>query len=332
MKKVEELREYYEKELLPELSGLESRRKKIMLGVIAASAGGFLVMISPLLLFLIGTTFFPDQAILCCCLGMIPFLAGVAIMGGAYPMMTKAYVRDFKANVMQKVVKSIDPGLDYDPKRTVPLSTYDESRIFAAHVDRYHGEDYIWGTVGATKVEFSEILSEYKTETTDSKGHHHTEWHTIFRGIFFVADFNKEFKGLTLVLPDTAQKMFGDMLGQFLQSHTISRPDLVKLEDPEFEKLFVVYGNDQVEARYILSTSLMARMTDFRKKTARSVYFSFVGSKIMVAIPFNENLFEPRVFRSVVDYQQIEKYYGALLLAVGIVEDLNLNTRIWGKK
>ena len=45
-----------------------------------------------------------------------------------------------------------------------------------------------------------------------------------------------------------------------------SRPPLVKLEDPEFEKHFVVSGEDQVEARYILSTCLMQRLTDFRNK------------------------------------------------------------------
>ena len=72
-----------------------------------------------------------------------------------------------------------------------------------------------------------------------------------------MADFNKNFNGHTVVLPDTAEKILGKF-GQSLQSMS-SRGELVKLEDPEFEKEFCVYGDDQVEARYILSPALMKR-------------------------------------------------------------------------
>ena len=49
------------------------------------------------------------------------------------------------------------------------------------------------------------------------------------------------------------------MIGQKLQSFTtaFSKRQLIKLEDPEFEKLFAVYGDDQIEARYILTPALM---------------------------------------------------------------------------
>ncbi len=41
--------------------------------------------------------------------------------------------------------------------------------------------------------------------------------------------------------------------------------------------------NDQIQARYILSTSLMKRIVDFKKKTNRRIYLSFVGSMVFVA-------------------------------------------------
>jgi hypothetical protein len=154
---------------------------------------------------------------------------------------------------------------------------------------------------------------------------------TIFRGIFFVADFNKEFKGRTLVLPDTAERLFGRMIGNFLQSHNKERPPLVKLEDPEFEKLFVVYGDDQIQARYILSPSLMERMVSFRRKTGKKAFFSFVENKIMMAVPYDRDLFEPRLLRSVMDPSEMEDHFENLEHIIGTVEDLSLNTRIWGK-
>lgn len=128
--------------------------------------------------------------------------------------------------------------------------------------------------------------------------------------------------------------------------------ELVKLEDPEFEKYFVVHSNDQVEARYILSTSLMERMVNFREKAGLggAFYASFVNSKIYIAFPlegkmirriFNKTpgefsefrgFFEPDLSRPIADFETIREYYEDLRLMIGIVEELNLNTRIWGKQ
>ncbi|MHC4648718.1 MAG: DUF3137 domain-containing protein, partial [Planctomycetota bacterium] len=106
----------------------------------------------------------------------------------------------------------------------------------------------------------------------------------------------------------------------------------IKLEDPEFERHFAVYGNDQIQARYILSTSLMARIVDFKKKTNRKIYLSFVGSRVFVAVSYSKNLFEPRLFRTILDFELVQEYFEDLQLAIGIVDDLNLNTRIWSKE
>jgi len=46
----------------------------------------------------------------------------------------------------------------------------------------------------------------------------------------------------------------------------------------------------------------------------------------------NKNLFEARIFRPVADYSFMEENLRFLILLTGIVEDLNLNTRIWTKE
>ena len=135
-----------------------------------------------------------------------------------------------------------------------------------------------------------------------------------------------------MVLPDTAQKLFGNWLGNLFQSWNFTRDDLIKLEDPEFERLFVVYGTDQIEARYILSTSLMKRIVDFKKKTGKTIHLSFINNEIYVAVSYNKNLFEPKIFKTLLDFNVIREYYSDLQLALGIIEELNLNTRIWSKQ
>lgn len=151
---------------------------------------------------------------------------------------------------------------------------------------------------------------------------------TLFKGLFFRANFNKSFKGRTVVLPDFAERHLGGM-GKLIQSWNKSRGELISLEDPEFERFFAVYGDDQVEARYILSTSLMARLVDLRKKAGRDLYVAFVSDTIYIAVKYEEDLFEPKLYTSMLDFAPIREYYELLELMLAIVEDLNLNRRIW---
>jgi hypothetical protein len=121
------------------------------------------------------------------------------------------------------------------------------------------------------------------------------------------------------------------VLGNLFQSWNKGRGELVKMEDPDFEREFVVYGADQVEARYILSTSLMKRIYDYKKKTGKTMYLSFLNDKIYVALSYMKNLFEPKLFKTLLDFGVIQEYYEDLSYAAGLVEELNLNTRIWSK-
>jgi hypothetical protein len=202
------------------------------------------------------------------------------------------------------------------------------SRIFRKEPDRYRGDDLVTGRLGKTEIAFSEIHSEYKT-TTHSKTGSETSWNTIFRGLFFIANFNKSFAGETYVLPEVAQKVFGKVLGNLFQSWNRGRGQLVKMEDPRFEKNFVVYGDDQIEARYILSTSLMKRIADYKEKTKKIIYLSFINNRIYVAISYHKDIFEPKMFKTLLDFGVIREYYEDLSYAVGLVDDLNLNARIW---
>jgi len=324
MKSVQELREFYETTLLDDLRELEAKRKKIVrkllyvgLGIGAAIVGVCLML---------GQVFIQKPMAL-----LFPVVIGGLIFGLVYRFSTKGYVSQFKAGVIRKIVTFVDNNLSYNEMGRIEQAIFMMSEIFKKRPDRYRGDDLVRGKMGATAIEFSEVHAEYKTETRDSKGRRQTHWHTIFKGLFFVGDFNKNFKGRTVVLPDTAEKLFG-RIGQLLQSWNVVRDELIKLEDPEFEKAFAVYGNDQIEARYILSTSLMQRIVGFKEKTGRRIYLSFVGSKVFVAVTYRKNLFEPRVFKTLLDFGPIQEYFEDLQLAIGIVDDLNLNLRIWGKQ
>ncbi len=324
MKTLEDLSEFYKTTLINDLKPLEARRKSLVNKFLIVGAfilGGIVIGFA-----VIAAAGVPTPVIF-----FVPVILGIILSAIIFSVMSKGYVQEFKGTIIGKLVNFLDDNLAYSQSACILQSTYMASTIFTRRPDRYRGDDHVAGKVGATQIEFSELKTEYKTTSTNSKGHRQTHWHTIFKGLFFVADFNKHFACETVVLPDTAQKLFG-RLGQKLQSLNVFRGQLIKLEDPEFERLFVVYGDDQVQARYILSTSLIQRIVQFKTRSQKPIYLSFVGSKVFVAVSYTKNLFEPKIFSTLLNFGPIRQYYEDLQLAVGIVEDLNLNTRIWSRQ
>lgn len=317
MDKHASFREFYDAKLLPDLIVLDRERKQVGRRILLT--GGIAILLIGILLVAVPGIF---RVILAVFVGIV---AAVVI----FKVSTK-YNLNFKSKIITKIATFVDESLTYSPRAGVSKAEFDKSAIFLQSCNTYSGEDHFQGKIGKTDIEFSELLARKKT-TSGSGSNRKTHYTTIFKGVFFVADFSKYFNTRTFVLPDTAEKLLGKF-GQKLQSLSFGRGELVKLEDPEFEKEFCVYGDDQIEARYILSTSLMRRILEFKQKWNTNIYLSFIDSKVYIAISLNNNLFETRLFRSIVDYDFIEESMRYLILLTSIVEDLNLNTRIWSKQ
>ncbi|ELS01819.1 cytochrome c biogenesis factor [Xenococcus sp. PCC 7305] len=142
----------------------------------------------------------------------------------------------------------------------------------------------------------------------------------IFRGLFFVAKFPKKFESRIFILPKTFTNKI------YKQSW---RGQTIRLEDPELNQMFDIYGDSQLESRFILSTSLMNRLVNFQKKANRKVHISFVDGHVCIAIRYHHNLFEPKIFTSMLSFAPLREYFESLQLMIGIVQDLNLNQKIW---
>lgn len=302
------------RQLEPVLGELERERRQVVSRLSLAAA--LTLLGAGLLIALVPAVRDPNP------LGLVAF-AGITALSLAHSALTRRYRRRFKNELVRRLVQHLSPSLDYQPEQGVGYSSYRSSRLFPRGPDRYREEDLITGRIGQTRIRVSEVHSEYKSESTDSKGRHTTHWHTIFRGLFFVLDFPKPFRGTTLVLPDNGDGTFLDFLERFS-----SRGQLVRLEDPEFEHYFVTYASDQVEARYLLSTSLMQRLVNFRKAFKRPLYLAFSGGNFYLALSTPKNFFEPQLFRPV-HMEDLADYLTDLRFVLSVVDELNLNTRIW---
>ncbi|NLJ13860.1 MAG: DUF3137 domain-containing protein [Ignavibacteria bacterium] len=220
-----------------------------------------------------------------------------------------AYVAEYKDKIIARLVKFIEPSLEYHKDKQISRAQFVNSNIFHQTIDRLHGDDYVSGKIGQTEFEFSEIKAIHEEEYTDDDGNTRTKDVTVFKGLFFIADFHKNFKGDYYVLPDKAERRFGSTIGKFFQSLNKSRGQLIKMENLEFEKAFVVYGADQIEARYILSSNMMEKILSVKKMFNKDIYISFTNQCINIAIPFKEDLFEPKYHRSIVNDKKTIEFF-----------------------
>ncbi|MGD9716117.1 MAG: DUF3137 domain-containing protein [Sulfuricurvum sp.] len=321
MKSASELTDFYYRELYPSLSELEKTRKEILSRLKLYAGMGIVALL--LTMAWIGKKsglFHP---------GMMAVIIGFIALGSIiYRWTVTGYAKDFKERIITPLIHAIDPHLLYNPGLTVSQHLFERSDLFKRSIDRYGGNDYVKGSIEGVPLEFSDVHAEYQTR--DSKGR--TQWHTLFRGLFLVAEFNKHFSAKTVILPDHAEKTFGSLIGGWFQSKNFSRDGLIRMDDPEFEKTFVVYGNDPIEARYILTHSMMKRLLDFQRRLPHPLFVSFVHNHIHIAVATGKDLFEPALFTSLFDYKQAMEYVNTLRNTIGLVEELKLNEKLWSKR
>jgi len=238
-----------------------------------------------------------------------------------------AYKLDFKYKVIGTALKELDDSLQINPQSGISEQDFIDSCLFSQTPDRYKTEDLVYGKIDKTQIHFAEVHAEYKTETQTKNGKQ-TQWHDIFKGIIFCADFNKNFNGLTLVKP----KGFGGAFGKWLSQNVLGNKQIVELENVDFEKMFITESGDQIEARYILTPSLMEKLLELNQYANSTISVSFISSSVYIAFPLNHNYFEAPIFKSLLNADVLEKDLNMLRLMCHVVQELDLNTRIWTKQ
>lgn len=304
------------------LSELEIHRKKIVAGKIQNWVIIILGVIAFFGIFLLGF--------------LIPgiVVGASAIVYGAIKLFKideelDAYKVKFKQDVIGATLSAVNQSFTFTPTNGISEAEFTQSQLFTQTPDRYHTEDLITGKIDKTSVYFAEVHAEYKTETQTKNGRQVT-WHDIVKGIIFAADFNKNFNVVTVVRP----KDFGSTLGAWFSKNVYSFGDknVVELENPIFSKKFIVYGTDQVEARYILTPALMERIDALNESSSYTVSLSFINANMYIAFPLDRNYFEPPVFKTLLAPDLLDKDLSILKFMYDIVHELDLNTRIWTKQ
>jgi hypothetical protein len=228
------------------------------------------------------------------------------------------YAKSYKETVLNAVCRGLTPTLSFNPSDGIAQDEFARTRLFEDAASEYHSEDRLEGRVGKTDVRVAEVTATRKAWKLEPNGLSYQHI-TVFHGLFLIADFHKHFRYTVRVLPERHKH------------RALPGEQLIHLEDPEFEAEFVVYGTDQIDARYVLSTSMLRRIVELRRRWATDVRLAFLDSHVYLTIAQGRDWFEPNAYRSAEDFRQIQEFAYQIALCLHLVEELNLNTRIWSK-
>ncbi len=225
------------------------------------------------------------------------------------------FQRNFKKEILPSLVTFIDDNLSYDPDKTVSVEAFHTSRLFkhkyGKKVDKWIGDNYVEGTLNSIPTTFSEV---YALEEEINHYNSAVNYALVFHGLFFVFNFQLNFKGITLVVPSQSK---------VVDKYVVSQFSKVTLDDPELAAHFIIYSENPEMARYVLSTEFMRRFLTLSRRFQQQVYLSFVNGKLYMAISVKKDLFEVRLTQSL-NFALIKEFFDYLRLGKEMVEELGI--------
>ena len=231
--------------------------------------------------------------------------------------------------VMENIIGSLFPMAKYNPIGSVNSRLLADSRLFATpdssvnyvnstgygSLDIPIGDQWMRladvGVTSANKKDFSamnfiEVLYQYFVRPifgvrVESTMHD-------FRGMFGCCRLQRSFRGYVMLLPDHLENKIGYMAQTVQGLREKYGTKFVHLEDPEFEKFFIVYADDEVEARMILTPAMMRKLTELRKSFSRDLMLSFNGDMFYYASNTPDGFLRPGR-KSLNDEHLLEQLY-----------------------
>lgn len=104
----------------------------------------------------------------------------------------------------------------------------------------------------------------------------------LFDGIFGVLDAKKINTFYLDITPDFRNKFANKVVSDFKKM--LGNKDVVRLENPEFERYFEVYSDNQIEARKVITLEFMEKLLEVRKNMGQNITIIYVGNKIFFFI------------------------------------------------
>lgn len=229
--------------------------------------------------------------------------------------------KQYKQIVVARVVSAIGSGMTYTPTSRFTKQDFLNMDLFSQRTEKWSAEDEVTGRKNAVTY----TILEGKATRTEGSGKSRRTVVT-FRGSIARLDFNKNFFGQTIVVPENDSKI----LGLFGHASTRHQKELCQLENVEFEARYSVYATDQQQARYILTPKMMELILEASAANP-GLRMSFQDSSVFITIPSTTNRFEVgSIFAGrITPETACGELVEVVSLAERLIDTLDLETRIW---
>ena len=196
---------------------------------------------------------------------------GLASLGLVFLGMLADLYKTIKKEIADKIYQPIfrELNLEFEYQKNLDLEEVLSSRLFKKP-NIYNSGGLIKGVVLDFPFKASNISLREVRVKIDSKGNTQIKLYLIFSGRLYIIDtpFNKK----KIIITS----------GRYNLPSTKGMQE-TKLESEEFNKLFRVFAEDQVEVRRVLTPNVMERFIDLRKKVGE-FHVSIIENRVYVAI------------------------------------------------
>lgn len=215
------------------------------------------------------------------------------------------YQKIYSENVILPMLKDIDKSFTYDRDGSL-YEKYKDTLGDILPTKKY--EDLVSANIDG--IEFS--LAEYENKTDDEDA--------PAKLFCFISDFNKSIYKSTIIQP------------KHLSTLKIKNHKKIDLDNAQFNDKFKVFSNDEVESRYILTSTFMERLLNMKNHINGVYHFKdnklvFYGSFVRGHGHRNIDLFDIDVGNSI--YSQTRFNYEMVRYIINFINELNLDSKIW---
>lgn len=298
---------YYTQNILPRLQTIEKTRKKYFRWFIS------LCLIVLAWIIYIAVNFKQRMSDTTNYNSGLDIVMCIVVLAVCLPMFL--YYKKSKESILPLVIDYFG-DFQYGYKANLSDKLLEVSRIIPQY-DRLDTDDTFLGTYEDVAINLTEYTLRKQVKTKRDNTIQYT-YAKAGHGIIFQSQMNKNFLGQTIVVKDKG------ILNKFTHYKGFNR---VGLESPEFEKAYEVFSDNQIEARYILTATMLEYML-LLKQSFPNISYSFFDNQVLINIEIKENFFEcSSFFRSIINQKRIDKIFTQFYQLFAIIKTLQLNQK-----
>ena len=258
-------------------SNFNVQRNKYILGYVLSFIILIILYFITLISLGLNIAFMPTFAFIVICVAILSYLLYVTL---------KREMTVENEKLIKEIVIYIshDTNASYEPNKRIKEDNIKEMELFDLNNLKYNGKNAILVNYKGNNMSFADMEVYYIKEklveetTYDNQGNKIVKQKIkkfkkhIFDGCYISATLNKRIAEHIYMIPNNISDL---LLNGAIRDYITYSGDEVKLENLDLSKKYKVYSDDEIQARYVLSMSLMERINKIDNELSGKKYIVF---------------------------------------------------------